>query len=100
MQVSAGVAPAQHSNYTCVKAVITDKFDVQTCYTGSQMWLTYAVNETYPTIPTASIVCIQGKGFSWQKTCDWAANWYIKPNQVLASNTCNAPGGFLQTPGC
>ena len=35
LQVSAGIAPAQHSNYTCVKAVITDKFDVQTCNTGS-----------------------------------------------------------------
>jgi hypothetical protein len=100
LSISTGYAFGQQSNITCVKAVVTTIQNVQVCNTDSQMWITYAVDQTSPVFPAALITCAQGKGFAWQKTCDWNVNWYVKPNQVLAGNSCNIPPGFLTTPGC
>ncbi len=75
LEVTVGWAKAESSNNTCVSATVLDMQVVQNCDTDGQLWLTYAFNTTYyPIIPSAVIQCNQGKGFPWQKTCDWTVN--------------------------
>lgn len=100
LQVVAGFGLVQNTTQKCANAIVTTMVYSQACSTNSQTWITYTVNATYPVIPSALVDCIVGKGFPWQETCDWSINWFVKPNQLLVSDSCNVPPNFLKIPGC